>query len=122
MATSAGGCRISTAALRRRFVLHLQLRLLIPLLAPATALAETDTIELDNGDKVTGSVVERSDEVIVLLHALFGRIEVPVWKWNLTEDPVLSLRAGLENEYQSDVAPGRKRNDLEYYTSIGLDF
>jgi hypothetical protein len=44
------------------------------------------------------------------------------WRWNLAAKPALSLNAGVENEYQSDVAPGRKNNDLKYYTSVGLDF
>ncbi len=44
------------------------------------------------------------------------------WRWNLAEKPALSLQAGLENEYQSDVAPGSKENNLKYYTSVGLDF
>lgn len=44
------------------------------------------------------------------------------WKWTLTEHPTMSLKAGVENEYQSDVAAGNKKNDLKYYTSVGLDF
>ncbi len=44
------------------------------------------------------------------------------WQWNLAEKPALSLKAGLENEYQSDVESGIKKNDLKYYTSIGIDF
>jgi putative salt-induced outer membrane protein YdiY len=44
------------------------------------------------------------------------------WKWDLAQKPALSLKAGLENEYQSDVASGVKKNDLKYYTSIGIDF
>jgi putative salt-induced outer membrane protein YdiY len=44
------------------------------------------------------------------------------WKWDLSQKPALSLKAGIENEYQSDVAPGVKKNDLKYYTSIGIDF
>ena len=44
------------------------------------------------------------------------------WQWNLVEKPALSLKAGLVNEYQSDVAPGSEKNDLKYYTSVGLDF
>jgi hypothetical protein len=34
----------------------------------------------------------------------------------------LSGQLEAENEYQSDVAPGAKKNDLKYYTSIGIDF
>jgi hypothetical protein len=32
------------------------------------------------------------------------------WSWQLMEKPTLSLKAGLENEYQSDVAPGHQRS------------
>ena len=39
------------------------------------ALAET--LELTNGDKVSGEVVERTDAHVVLAHAVFGRIVVP---------------------------------------------
>lgn len=44
------------------------------------------------------------------------------WKWNIADDPALSLTAGLENEYQSDVESGVKKNDLKYYTAVGIDF
>ena len=44
------------------------------------------------------------------------------WKWNLAEEPALNLQAGIENEYQSDVDSGSKRNDTKYYTSVGIDF
>jgi putative salt-induced outer membrane protein YdiY len=44
------------------------------------------------------------------------------WRWDLAEDPALNLQLGLENEYQSDVSPGTKKNDLKYFTAIGLDF
>ncbi len=44
------------------------------------------------------------------------------WQWNLAAKPALSLKAGLENEYQSDVESGIKKNDLKYYTSVGIDF
>ena len=42
--------------------------LLALVLVPASALADTGKIELGNGDKVTGTVVERSDEKVVLDH------------------------------------------------------
>jgi putative salt-induced outer membrane protein YdiY len=54
--------------------------------------------------------------------AEFRNVSNVNWKWDLAQNPALSLNAGLENEYQSDVASGVKKNDLKYYTSIGIDF
>jgi len=44
------------------------------------------------------------------------------WKWQLSQDPGLSLNLGIENEYESDPLPGVERNDLKYFTSLGIDF
>jgi putative salt-induced outer membrane protein YdiY len=44
------------------------------------------------------------------------------WKWQLTQDPGLSLNVGIENEYESDPLPGVENNDLKYFTSLGIDF
>src|SRR5688572_5607290 len=46
------------------------------------AVSETLTVELMNGDLVTGEVVERTDERIVLDHPVFGRLEIPMEKIN----------------------------------------
>lgn len=43
-----------------------------------TARAEKMTVELSNGDVVTGEVIERTDERIVLQHPVLGRLEIPV--------------------------------------------
>lgn len=45
-------------------------------LAPAGG-ARADTIELKNGDKVTGDVVERTEERIVIDSPALGRVEIP---------------------------------------------
>lgn len=52
----------------------------------------------------------------------FRNISALEWAWTLTESPVLSLRAGLANEYQSDVASSSEHNDLKYHTALGIDF
>lgn len=39
--------------------------------------AAAETLELANGDRVSGTVVERTDDVVVVEHSLFGRLEVP---------------------------------------------
>jgi hypothetical protein len=46
------------------------------LLAPLAAAAET--FELVNGDKLTGDVIERTAERVVLEHPVLGRVEIPV--------------------------------------------
>jgi len=47
---------------------------------PCAAWSETATVELLNGDKMTGTVLERTDHVIVLQHAVLGRLEIPIEK------------------------------------------
>jgi putative salt-induced outer membrane protein YdiY len=42
------------------------------------ARCETLTIELRNGDVLTGEVIERNDEQIVLEHPVLGRLAIPV--------------------------------------------
>lgn len=56
----------------RRLVLALIL--LVPLAAAA------DTIELVNGDELSGSVIETSAERVVLDHPVLGRLEIPAEK------------------------------------------
>jgi putative salt-induced outer membrane protein YdiY len=46
------------------------------------AWSETMTVELLNGDVVTGEVVERTDERIVLEHPVLGRLEIPIEQVN----------------------------------------
>ena len=65
----------------------MRLRLMILLLIPASALAQIETIELENGDKVTGTIVEQTDEKIVLSHGVFGRIEIPLAEVKQEEPP-----------------------------------
>ena len=52
----------------------------------------------------------------------FRNVSALAWKWKLVEDPGLSLNAGVDNEYQSDVESGFKHDDVKYSTSIGIDF
>lgn len=44
------------------------------------------------------------------------------WKIKIDEADGLSLKFGLENEYESDVEPGTKHNDLKYYGALVFDF
>jgi putative salt-induced outer membrane protein YdiY len=43
-----------------------------------SARSETMTVELKNGDVVSGEVIERTDEKIVLQHPVLGRLEIPM--------------------------------------------
>jgi putative salt-induced outer membrane protein YdiY len=54
------------------------------------ARSETMTVELSNGDVVTGEVIERTDEKLVLMHPVLGRLEIPV-----AEVTPRSLHVGL---------------------------
>jgi hypothetical protein len=60
-------------------------------LAPLAAAA--DTIDLVNGDKLSGDLIEQTAERVVLDHPVLGRVE-----------------------------SGLKHNDVKYSTSIGIDF
>ena len=48
-----------------------------------------------------------------------GNVE---WKIKIDEADGLSLKFGLENEYESDVDTGTKHNDLKYYGALVFDF
>jgi len=39
--------------------------------------ADTEIIELKSGEKIEGEVIERTDEMVVLQHPTFGRLEIP---------------------------------------------
>jgi putative salt-induced outer membrane protein YdiY len=43
-------------------------------------------------------------------------------KVRLFEEPALSLKTGVENEYESDVEGDDEKNNLKYYISLGIDF
>jgi putative salt-induced outer membrane protein YdiY len=43
------------------------------------------------------------------------------WSLRLTESPVLSLKLGFQNEYESNPDSGDKNNDLKYFLTLGMD-
>ncbi len=55
--------------------IHL-MTLLVPVLLALPARAET--VELINGDRLTGEIIERNERRVVLQHELLGRVEIPV--------------------------------------------
>jgi putative salt-induced outer membrane protein YdiY len=44
------------------------------------------------------------------------------WKVKILEEPALSLKAAVENEYETEVEDDDKKNDLKYYVGVGIDF
>ena len=53
----------------------------------AASLAHAETFQLSNGDRLSGEVVERTAERILLEHPLLGRIEVSTDQLELEEPP-----------------------------------
>ena len=52
----------------------------------------------------------------------FRNLTIGEWKVLLTERPKLNLTIGAENEYETDIDPGDKKNDIKYWVAIGLGF
>ncbi len=81
---------------------------------------------LDNEWKISGNLsLKLSNQVFFELTPTAGEIRnvtIGEWKFLLTEAPDLSLKLGAENEYETDIEPGDKHNNLRYYMSLGLDF
>jgi len=44
------------------------------------------------------------------------------FSWKLAETSNVALSAGLQHEYQSQVDPGTKHNDLRLYAGLQFDF
>lgn len=51
--------------------------LAVAVFAARPAWCETITVKLKNGDVVTGELIERTDEHIVIEHPVLGRLEIP---------------------------------------------
>ena len=43
-------------------------------------------------------------------------------RWALMKEPALSLRLGVENEYETNPDEGDDPNTLNYYFTMGIDF
>jgi putative salt-induced outer membrane protein YdiY len=52
----------------------------------------------------------------------FRNLAIAEWKMQVLEEPALSLKAGAENEYETEVEEDDKKNDLKYYVGVGIDF
>ncbi len=73
-----------------------------------------------------------ADHTVTFSNNLFTQIKPSVgelrnitageWKIGLVERPKLNLKIGAENEYETDIEPDEKKNDIKYYVAIGLGF
>ena len=52
----------------------------------------------------------------------FRNVSGLAYKISIDHAKGLSLKAGVENQYQSEVAQGTEKNDLKYYAALVLDF
>lgn len=102
-------------------------RIALCLLALAPA-AVADTIELTNGDKVSGEVLEQTAERIVIEHPVFGRLEIPADRIQPPEAPNgglfgTSFLAGWTRTFQLGVsgAKGNTRNN-DVLAALDLDY
>ncbi len=48
----------------------------------------------------------------------FRNVTGAAWQMEIDRDLGLSLKLGVENEYESEVAPGEKHNDFKYYAGL----
>jgi hypothetical protein len=96
------------------------------LLAPLASAA--DTIELVNGDKLSGNVIEKTADHVVLEHAVLGRVEIPVAQIKPPEAPSrglfgTSFLAGWTRTFQLGVsgAQGNAKNN-DVLAALDLDY
>jgi hypothetical protein len=98
------------------------------LLALAPLAAAADSIDLVNGDKLSGDVVERTAERVVLEHPVLGRIEIPVEQIKPPKAPNgglfgTSFLAGWTRTFQLGVsgAQGNTKNN-DVLAALDLDY
>ena len=97
----------------------------ILLLAPA---AVADTIELTNGDKLSGEVIEQTPDGTVIEHPVFGRLEIPAEKIKPPKAPNgglfgTSFLAGWTRTFQLGVsgAQGNTKN-TDVLAALDMDY
>ena len=52
----------------------------------------------------------------------FRNVTSGQWTTRLLDEPALSLIVGVNNEYETDLKPPSKNNNLKYHTTLGVDF
>lgn len=70
--TKLGGRRRTTSSGPLRFTIALIIVIALP-----TIVSADDTVILKSGDRLSGTVVERTDATLVLQHSILGRVEIP---------------------------------------------
>lgn len=105
--------------------MKLWLALSILFLAPAAA---ADTIELTNGDKLSGEVIEQTADGTVIEHPVFGRLEIPAEKIKPPKAPNgglfgTSFLAGWTRTFQLGVsgAQGNTKNN-DVLAALDMDY
>ena len=52
----------------------------------------------------------------------FRNLTTSEYRILLLEDPALKWTIGIQNDYETDIEPGDKKNDLRYYLALGIDW
>ncbi len=52
----------------------------------------------------------------------FRNLTSAEWTTTILKEPELNLILGVNNEYESDLEPPSKKNNLKYYSTLGRDF
>ena len=100
--------------------------LAIAVLAARPAWSETVTVKLVSGDVVTGELIERTPEHIVIQHPIFGRLEIP--KHEISADTLHPGIAGTKflEGWDKDLTVGFSgsegdTDEADVLASIGLE-
>jgi len=103
----------------------MRVRALAMLLSTLSVTAAADTVDLKNGDTLTGEIVERSDTTLIVEHAVLGRLTIPLEhvKPPKSENPGLfgtSFLAGWTRAVQIGVT-GSQGNSKNTNVAVALD-
>ncbi|MFQ5700171.1 MAG: hypothetical protein ACE5IL_18055, partial [Myxococcota bacterium] len=74
------------------------------------------------GARYTFSISNHLFFQLVPTVAEFRNLSIGEFTILLAEDPTVNLTIGAQNEYETDIEPGDKKNDLKYFMTVGLDF
>ena len=74
------------------------------------------------GDRYTVTLTNQLYTEIQPNGGEFRNLTIAEGKMQILEEPALSLKTGVENEYESNVEEDDKKNDVKYYVGVGIDF
>src|SRR5215471_19683047 len=104
-----------------------QIASILPLLFVVPVAAAADAIELVNGDKLTGTVIETTAERVVLDPPVLGRVEIPAEQIKPKREPHglfgTSFLAGWTRTFAVGVsgAQGNTRTN-DVLASLGMNY